>query len=209
MSRFRVGVFCAFWPPKVYVQCSSPICSSVLTAGLFALRYLFPNYPFIKGSSIEPQTTQMSCSQDICSSLVLSSKDTLVSDNTSVCAFFWQQESFHSWDMCHSFGTCLPSLLQEQFCSFTHTCSRDMNLWLNIFWGLIRPFIQSGLSILGSSGGCLRLHIWNGSLCHEIQSQASLVCASCARSLASSNRCPGVLLSGLLFTPSLLQLFAH
>ena len=71
------GVFCAFWPPKVYVRCSSPICSSVLIAGLFALRYLFLNYPFIKGSSIEPQTTQMSCSQDICSSLLLSSRDTL------------------------------------------------------------------------------------------------------------------------------------
>ena len=35
--------------------------------------------------------------------------------------------------------------------------------------------------------------------CHVIQSQAALACASCARSLGSGNRCPGVLWSGVLF----------
>ena len=34
--------------------------------------------------------------------------------------------------------------------------------------------------------------------CHVIQSQAALACASCARSLGSGNRCPGVLWSGVL-----------
>ena len=44
----------------------------------------------------------------------------------------------------------------------------------------------------GSSDGCLRLHISFRSPCRVIQSQAALACASCARSLGSSNRCPGV-----------------
>ena len=34
--------------------------------------------------------------------------------------------------------------------------------------------------------------------CHVIQSQAALTCASCARSLGSGNRCPGVFWSGVL-----------
>ena len=34
--------------------------------------------------------------------------------------------------------------------------------------------------------------------CHVIQSQAALACASCARSLGSGNRCPGVLWSRVL-----------
>ena len=53
------------------------MCSSVLELKVtFLLRHSFLLYPFIKGSSLQPQTTQMSCSQDICSSLVLSSRDT-------------------------------------------------------------------------------------------------------------------------------------
>ena len=62
--------------------------------------------------------------------------------------------------------------------------------------GLISPFIFSGLTILGSSDGSLRLLICFRSLCLVIQSQAA--CASCARSLRSSNRCLGVFWFGVL-----------
>ena len=101
---------------------------------------------------------------DICSSIILSSKDhpfslrhhrclvietfvlhlfflqgtlQIVSGNTVVCAFFIYPESFHSWDMCIYFGTFLPLFLQEQVCSSTYSCSRGMNPWLTISGGLI------------------------------------------------------------------------
>ena len=52
------------------------------------LRHLFLFYPFIKGLSFQPQTTQMSSSQDICSSLVLASRDTLDSIRQHCCLCF-------------------------------------------------------------------------------------------------------------------------
>ena len=69
-----------------------------------------------------------------------------------------------------------------------------MNPWQTISGGLISPFILSGLSILGSSDGSLRLLIWFRSLlpCDSITS------CSCMCLLCSGNRCPGVLWSGVL-----------
>ena len=51
-------------------------------------RHLSLFYPFIKGSSLQPQTTQMFCSQYICSSLVLSSRDTSDSLRQHCCLCF-------------------------------------------------------------------------------------------------------------------------
>ena len=51
----------------------------------FLLAHLFFDYPFIKGSSLEPQTTRMSRCQEICCSLVLSYKDILDSLRQYFC----------------------------------------------------------------------------------------------------------------------------
>ena len=73
----------ALWPPFRRM-----FRGGVLEDISFLLRHLFLFYPLIKGSFLYPQTAQMSCSQDICSLIVLSLKDTSVSGNTVVCAFF-------------------------------------------------------------------------------------------------------------------------
>ena len=65
---------------------------------------------------------------------------------------------------------------------------------------------RSYLTFLGSSDGSQTSHLF----CHVIQSQAALTCASCARSLGSGNRCPGVFGSGILvlLLPSCSSLFS-
>ena len=99
--------FVLFGLPKVHVCCSSPICSSVSRAHSFsALRLLFLYYPFIKGLSFQPQTMQMSSSQDICSSLVLASRDTsdCIRQHCCLCFLFYiKRASTHG--TCIYFGT--------------------------------------------------------------------------------------------------------
>ena len=161
MDASRQGwvAFVLFGSPKVHVCCSSPICSSVSRAHSLS---------------------------DFCSCIILSSKDDpyslrqhgclvlktfvlplsflqrmlqIVSGNIVVCAFSYNKRA-------STLGTCVTPLvpvcqfiLQEQVCSSTYSCSRGINLWQTFFGGLIRPFIWSGLSVFGSSVGCLRRHI--------------------------------------------------
>ena len=138
MPHFRVGeLFVLFESPKVYICCSSPICSSLSRAHrhccAFWLRLLFLYYPFIKGSFIQPQTTQMSCPQDICSSLDLSSKDNLdiLRQLHCLCFLFVTRELpllGHVSIVWHLFAF----FLQEKVCSSTYSCSSGMNLWHTI-----------------------------------------------------------------------------
>ena len=142
MLHFRVREFFVLsGSPKIQDCCSSPICSSVSRAHSCAFLL-----------------------SDFCSCIILSSKDhpyslrqhgclvlksfvlTLDSLRQHCClCFLLFQEGLHSWDMCHSFGTCLPFFPQEQVCSSTYSCSRGMNLWQTFSGGRIRPFIWSGL----------------------------------------------------------------
>ena len=135
--------FVLFASPKVHVCCSSPICSSVSRAHSFsALKLLFLYYPFIKGLSFQPQTTQMSSSQDICSSLVLASRDTSDSIRQHCClCFLFISRELPLLGHVYLFWHLLPLFLQEQVCSSTFSCSRGMNPWQTISGGLISPFI--------------------------------------------------------------------
>ena len=107
MFHFRVGIS----------LCSFDLLRSNLDVAVqsahqfFLLRYLSLFYPFIKGSSFSPQTTQMSCCQDISFFLSFLQRTLQIfSGNTVACAFFLDQESFYSWDVylfwapfCHCF----------------------------------------------------------------------------------------------------------
>ena len=92
----------------------------------------------------------------------------------------------------------LPLFLQEQVCSSTFSCSRGTNPWQTIS-GVLSHLSYKVVSLFLD----LQMVVSDFSsdldlFCHVIQSQAALACASCARSLGSGNRCPGVLWSGVL-----------
>ena len=175
MFHFRVWeLFVLFWPPKVHLWCSSPICSSVLEliAVLFAQIFV-PVLSFLQG-------------------IILSA-----SDNTDVlfsrhlffsCRFF--KGHFR-----YSQATLLSVL------SFYIKRASTLGTCVSILAPFFPLFIQEQVC---SSDGSLRLLISFRPLYHVIQSQAALACASCARSLGSGNRCPGVFWSGVhvLLLPS-------
>ena len=125
------------------------MCSSVLDLiAAFLLRRLFLFYPFIKESFLQPQTTQMSCSQDICSSLVLSSNNSSDSLRQHCCLrFLFVTRELPLLGHVSLFGTCLPFVLQEQVCSFTYSCSRSMILWQTIFYRVVSQFLDLQMAV--------------------------------------------------------------
>ena len=142
----------------------------------------------------------MSSSQDICSSLVLASRDTSdsVRQHCCLCFLFLYQESFHSWHMCIYFGTFChyfyknKSVLPPSHVPGACIIGRpSLEVLSHLSYKVVSLFLDLQMVVSDFSSD---LDLF----CHVIQSQAALVCASCARSLGSGNRCPEVLWSGVL-----------
>ena len=138
----------------------------------------------------------MSCSQDICSSFVLSLRDSSDSPgNTVVWAFFLSRQ--------------LPLLGHVYFGIFCHYFYKNKSVLpphVPEAWIFGRPSLEVfshlsykvALQFLDLQMVVSDFSSYLDLFCHVIQSQAALTCASCARSLGSGNRCPGVFWSGVL-----------
>ena len=117
----------------------------------------------------------------------------VTSDNTTICAYINKQGGTGSWDMFaltwHLFAFCqknkvvlsarhVPGVMNL----VAHQLSRSHQI-LHTEWSLK----SSDLPVVVSD----RLPSLDRSLCHEIQSQASLVCLSNTRPSGSGSECPG------------------
>ena len=132
--------------------------------------------------------------QDLCPSVIPSSKDYSGSLRQHNCLCLHKQTRGHSLlgHVCpHLAPVCLLS--QEQGCSYSKTRSRGHE-------SCSRPTLQVSTDpsyrVVSQSQDLQvavtnRLPTSNRSLCHKIQSPASPVCFSSARSQGSGNRCPG------------------
>ena len=133
-------------------------------------------------------------SQDLCPSVIPSSKDYSGSLRQHNCLCLHKQTRGHSLlgHVCPDLApVCLLS--QEQGCSYSKTRSRGHE-------SCSRPTLQVSTDpsyrVVSQSQDLQvavtnRLPTSNRSLCNKIQSQASPVCLSSARSQGSGSRCPG------------------
>ena len=133
-------------------------------------------------------------SQDFCTSVIPSSKDYSSSLRQHHCLCLHKQTRGHPLlgPVCPDLASvCLLS--QEQGCSYSKTCSRGHE-------SCGRPTLQVSTDpsyrVVPQSQDLQvtvtnRLPTSNRSFCNKIQSQASPVCFSSARSQGSGSRCPG------------------
>ena len=105
------------------------------------------------------------------------------------------QDSFHSWDMCilASFA-----IIFTRTSLFFHLMFQGHESLADHLSRSFLTFHKVALQFLDLQMVVSDFSSYLDLFCHVIQSQAALTCASCARSLGSGNRCPGVFWSGVL-----------